>query len=52
LVKIVPVKGFSCVDRRREERAWRVARKERESESLGPGRRKTLREIWEEGKEG
>jgi hypothetical protein len=52
LVKIVPVKGFSCVDWKREDRAWRVARRERESESQGSGRRKTLREIWEEGKEG
>ncbi|SMY23594.1 unnamed protein product [Zymoseptoria tritici ST99CH_1A5] len=50
LVKIVPVKGLSCVDWRKEDRLWKVARRERENEKEGEGRRRTLREIWEEGR--
>lgn len=49
LVKTVPVPGLSCVDWRREDRAWRIVRKEKEREAAGPHRRKSLREIYEEG---
>jgi hypothetical protein len=49
LVKAVPIPGLSCVDWKREDRPWRVVRKEKEREQSGPNRRKTLREIYEKG---
>ncbi|CAK3737551.1 Hypothetical predicted protein [Lecanosticta acicola] len=49
LMRSVPVAGLSCVDWRAEDRPWRIATEERRGERTGPGRRKRLRELYEEG---
>ncbi|KAK5171298.1 uncharacterized protein LTR77_004442 [Saxophila tyrrhenica] len=50
----VPLLGLSCMDWRAagiEGRPWHIIRRERDSENAGPTRRKTLGELWEEGRE-
>lgn len=50
LVKAVPVPGLSCVDWRREDKPWRIVQKRKEHEQIGPNRRKSLREIYEQAR--
>ena len=49
LAKRVPIVGLSCIDWKAEDKPWRVMQKEQEREHKGPNRRKSLRELYEEG---
>lgn len=49
LGKRVPMVGLSAWDWRAKEKPWRIMRREKEQEREGPGRRKSLRELYEEG---
>ena len=45
----MPSVGFSAWEWRTPEPPWRTLRKVKEDERDGPNRRKSLREIYEEG---
>ena len=49
LEQTVPLPGLSCVDWRALGKPWRVIDKEKDEEHNGPNRRKTLKELYEEG---
>ena len=45
----VPVVGLSCINWRREQKPWRIIQQEKDAEHIGPNRRKSLRELYDEG---
>lgn len=49
LVKAVPIPGLSCVNWRAEDRPWRIVQKEKQRDVAGERRRRSLREVYEEG---
>lgn len=49
LAKRVPIVGLSCIDWKAEDKPWRVMQKEQEREHKGPSRRRSMRELYEEG---
>lgn len=51
LARSVPVPGLSCIDWRAGNKPWRVIEREKERELAGPTRRKSLRELYDEGSE-
>jgi len=51
LAKRVPVVGLSAWNWRAVEKPWRIVQKEKEREREGPGRRRSLRGLYEEGPE-
>ncbi|EME82763.1 uncharacterized protein MYCFIDRAFT_153524, partial [Pseudocercospora fijiensis CIRAD86] len=49
LQQVVPLPGLSCVNWRATDKPWRIIDKERDEEHNGPQRRKSLKELYEEG---
>lgn len=50
LIQTVPLAGLSCVDWRKNEKPWRLVLKEKDHERSGPWRRRSLREVYVEGR--